>query len=60
MGITIISRLAVEEECRAGALVSFQVKDLAITRAFHVVTRKDRTRSPVAEAFRVFLEADAR
>ena len=58
MGITILSRRAVEEECRAGWLICLQVKDLAITRAFHVVTHKDRTRSPVAEAFRIFLEAN--
>ena len=58
MGITILSRRAVEEECRAGWLICLQVKDLAITRAFHVVTHKDRIRSPVAEAFRIFLEAD--
>ena len=51
-------RRAVEEECRAGWLICLQVKDLAITRAFHVVTHKDRIRSPVAEAFRIFLEAN--
>jgi DNA-binding transcriptional LysR family regulator len=58
MGITILSRRAVEEECRGGSLVSLEVKDLAITRVFHVVISTDRTRSPVAEAFRVFLEAN--
>ena len=58
MGITILSRRAVEEECRGGSLVALAVKDLAITRAFYVVLSTDRTRSPVAEAFRVFLEAN--
>jgi DNA-binding transcriptional LysR family regulator len=58
MGVTIISRRAVDDECRAGSLFCLEVKDLPITRAFYVVTHKDRTRSPVAEAFRTFLEAN--
>jgi len=35
------------------------VKDLQVTRAFHVVTHKDRSRSPLAEAFRAFLDAES-
>jgi DNA-binding transcriptional LysR family regulator len=57
MGITIISRIAVEEDCRQGLLAFLRVRDLAVTRAFHLLTHKERSRSPVAEAFRLFLEA---
>jgi DNA-binding transcriptional LysR family regulator len=56
MGITIISRLAVEEDCRQGLIAFLRVRDLAVTRAFHLLIHKERSRSPVAEAFRLFLE----
>jgi DNA-binding transcriptional LysR family regulator len=59
MGITIISRLAVEEDCRQGLIAFLRVRDLAVTRAFHLLTHKERSRSPVAEAFRLFLEENS-
>jgi DNA-binding transcriptional LysR family regulator len=59
VGISVISRLAVEEECRAGLCWSLRIRDLKITRSFHVATHKERSRSPLAEAFRAFLEAEA-
>ena len=59
VGVTVMSRRAVEEECRQGTLWSLRVKELKITRAFHLCTHRERTRSPLAEAFRVFLEAEA-
>ena len=59
VGISVLSRRAVEEECRHGLLWGLRVKDLSVTRAFHVVTHKDRSRSPLAEAFRVFLDAES-
>jgi len=59
VGISVLSRRAVEEECRHGLLWGLRVKDLNVTRAFHVVTHKDRSRSPLAEAFRVFLDAES-
>ena len=58
LGITIISRIAVEDECREGRLVALRVAGLAITRAFYLLTHRERSRSPVAEAFRLFLEAN--
>jgi DNA-binding transcriptional LysR family regulator len=54
-----MSKRAVEEECRHGILGSLRLKDLKVTRSFHVVTHRDRSRSPLAEAFRVFLDAEA-
>src|SRR3989338_5849804 len=59
VGISVLSRRAVEEECRHGLLWGLRVKDLNVTRAFHVVTHRDRSRSPLAEAFRVFLDAES-
>ncbi len=59
VGISVLSRRAVEEECRHGILWCLGVKDLQVTRAFHVVTHKDRSRSPLAEAFRAFLDAES-
>jgi DNA-binding transcriptional LysR family regulator len=59
MGITIISRIAVEEDCRQGLIAFLRVRDLAVTRAFHLLTHEERSRSPVAEAFRLFLEENS-
>jgi DNA-binding transcriptional LysR family regulator len=59
VGVSVISKRAVEEECRAGLLWCVRVKDLKVTRSFHVATHKDRSRSPLAEAFRAFLEAES-
>ena len=56
MGITMMSKIAVEEESRQGVLAVLRVHDLAVTRGFHVVTHRERSRSPVAEAFRIVLE----
>jgi DNA-binding transcriptional LysR family regulator len=57
VGIALISRRAVEDECRAGLLACVKVKDLKIARAFHLVTHRDRTRSPLAQAFVEFIES---
>ncbi|HLF49705.1 MAG TPA: selenium metabolism-associated LysR family transcriptional regulator [Methylomirabilota bacterium] len=59
VGVSLVSKRAVEEECRSGLLWCLRVKDLKVARAFHLVTHKDRSRSPLAEAFRAFLEAEA-
>lgn len=58
VGISVLSRRAVEEESRAGTLWPVHLKDLRIIRSFHVVTHRDRSRSPLAEAFRVFLDGE--
>jgi DNA-binding transcriptional LysR family regulator len=59
VGISVLSRRAVDEECRQGILWGLRVKDFKITRSFHVVTHRERSRSPLAEAFRMFLDAEA-
>jgi DNA-binding transcriptional LysR family regulator len=59
VGVSVISRRAVEEECRNGLVWCLKIRDLKITRAFHIATHRDRSRSPLAEAFRSFLEAES-
>ncbi len=59
VGVSLVSKRAVEEECKSGLLWCLRVKDLKVTRSFHLATHKERSRSPLAEAFRVFLEAEA-
>jgi DNA-binding transcriptional LysR family regulator len=57
VGIALISRRAVEDECRAGLLACVKVKDLRVARAFYLATHRDRTRSPLAQAFVEFIES---
>ncbi|MGH7308975.1 MAG: selenium metabolism-associated LysR family transcriptional regulator [Candidatus Rokuibacteriota bacterium] len=59
IGVTLVSSLAVEDECRAGLLVRVRVEDLDLRRSFHVVTHRDRSRSPLAQAFLEFVESQA-
>ena len=55
--MSFISHRAVEDECRARLLACVKVRDLNVTRAFHVVTHRDRSRSPLAQAFLTFVES---
>jgi DNA-binding transcriptional LysR family regulator len=57
LGVSFVSRLAVEDECRAKLLAFVKVRDLNVTRSFHVVTHRDRSRSPLAQAFLAFVES---
>src|SRR2546427_577377 len=57
VGIALISRRAVEDECRAGLVACVKVKDLKVARSFHLLTHRDRSRSPLAQAFVEFLES---
>jgi DNA-binding transcriptional LysR family regulator len=57
VGVALLSKRAVEDECRAGLLACVKMKELRIARAFHLVTHRDRTRSPLAQAFVEFLES---
>jgi DNA-binding transcriptional LysR family regulator len=58
VGITIVSRRAVEDECRAGLVHCLKVRDLKVSRSFYLVTHRERTRSPLAEAFVAFVESE--
>jgi DNA-binding transcriptional LysR family regulator len=57
VGVSLISRRAVEDECRARLLACVGIEDLTVTRAFHLITHRDRTRSPLAQAFLAFVES---
>jgi len=58
VGVSVMSRRAVEEEFKSGVLWCLRVKDLQVARSFHLATHRERSRSPLAEAFRIFLEAE--
>ena len=57
LGVSFISHRAVVDECRAKLLVCVKVRDLNVTRAFYLVTHRDRSRSPLAQAFLAFVES---
>lgn len=59
VGVSVISRRAVDEDSRSGLVWCLKIRDLKITRAFHIATHRDRSRSPLAEAFRSFVEAES-
>jgi DNA-binding transcriptional LysR family regulator len=59
IGVALISRRAVEDECRAGLLRCVKVSGLNVARSFHVVTHRERTRSPLAQAFLEYVESQA-
>jgi DNA-binding transcriptional LysR family regulator len=58
VGVSLLSSRAVEEECRSGLLRCLRVRDLEVTRAFYLATHRERSRSPLADAFRAFLETE--
>ena len=57
LGISLISQRAVQDECRSQLLHCVKVRDLRVARAFHLITHRDRSRSPLAIAFLEFLES---
>jgi DNA-binding transcriptional LysR family regulator len=59
VGVSLISRRAVEVECRARLLACVKMRDLTVTRAFYLITHRDRSRSPLAQAFLAFVESHA-
>lgn len=60
VGVSLISRRAIEEELTTGALSCVRVEDLPVARSFYLARHKERSRSPLAEAFRAFVEEEAR
>ncbi|MFQ5520732.1 MAG: selenium metabolism-associated LysR family transcriptional regulator, partial [Candidatus Methylomirabilia bacterium] len=59
VGISLISKRAVEVECHANLVWCVEVTNLRFARSFYLITHRDRSRSPLAEAFRAFLEVEA-
>jgi DNA-binding transcriptional LysR family regulator len=56
--VSILSKRAVGDECRARLLHCVRLADVTISRAFHLITRRDRSRSPLAQAFLEFVESE--
>jgi DNA-binding transcriptional LysR family regulator len=59
VGVSILSRRAIEDECRSGLMWALTVRGLHIPRSFYVATHRDRSRSPLADAFRAFVESES-
>lgn len=59
VGLSIMSRRAVEDECRLGLLGGVRLRELTVTRQFYVVTHAGRSRSPLCRAFLDFLEGES-
>jgi DNA-binding transcriptional LysR family regulator len=51
VGLAIVSRLAVQSECKAGAVAVLPVAELVIARSLHLVRRKGRRDGPAVQAF---------
>ena len=56
VGVSILSPIAVSQEVNTGDLKALAVKDLDLTRHFYLTTHRDRTPSPLCEAFTRFLK----
>jgi DNA-binding transcriptional LysR family regulator len=56
VGLSIISRRAVEDESRLGLVGCVTIRELKMARHFYVVTHAARSRSPLARAFVDFLK----
>jgi len=60
VGISILSRIAVEEELKSGALCALRIDGVDIRQEFYLTTNTQRTPSPLAGAFIEFVEQSAR
>ncbi len=58
MGLAFLSLHTVGLELAAGKLARLDVRGTPVTRDWHVVSRKGKRLSPLAESFRAFLAAD--
>ena len=55
VGISIISRRAVEEDLEQGRIQEAKIKGLPLKRNFYLITQKQKTFSPLAQEFKEFL-----
>jgi DNA-binding transcriptional LysR family regulator len=60
LGVSILSRRAVEDELRFNLIKHIKVPGLNLTRTFFLVTHRSRTRSPLGQAFIEFLEEESK
>ncbi len=54
-GISILSRISIENELAAGRLVEVPIRGLTLERDFYQVHHRQRPLHPIAQAFRAFL-----
>ncbi len=59
VGISILSRMAVEEEIQAGNLKALEIQGLDLRRSFYLATHRHKSPSPLAEAFIRFLKKES-
>jgi len=57
VGISLMSRRAVLDECQAGFVSCVTVEGFTVSRSFYLVVHRDRSRSPLALAFLEFLKS---
>jgi DNA-binding transcriptional LysR family regulator len=57
VGVSIISERAVDLECRARLISCLRIEGVTISRAFSLVVHRERSRSPLAQAFLEFVES---
>lgn len=55
IGLSILSRRAVEDEVKSGLFKALAVRGMKFSRSFYLVTRSNRTQSPACRAFLDFL-----
>jgi DNA-binding transcriptional LysR family regulator len=60
VGLSIVSRRAIEDECAHGLLAGVTIRDLPLGRHFYVLTHEARSRSPLCATFLGFLLGPAR
>jgi len=58
VGISILSTIAVAEELKAGTLKALTIKKLNLKRNFYLITHKQRSPSPLCNAFINFLKKE--
>ena len=58
VGISILSTIAVAEELKAGTLRALSIKKLNLKRSFYLITHKQRSPSPLCNAFINFLKKE--
>ena len=56
MGVSFVSRVAVRDELKYGALVEIPIQGATLKREFYVSTHKKRALPPKYSAFRDFLK----
>jgi DNA-binding transcriptional LysR family regulator len=59
LGVTLLSKYAVETELKAKTLVAVKVKDLSINRELKIVYRKDKHLSRAAQSFIEIAQQDS-